>query len=391
MISVEKALSLIDARTALPAEKKIALGDSLNFVLASDIVSPINMPPFRQSAMDGYALNWNETISSYKLIGEIAAGSGEKFILKPGEAVRIFTGSAVPDSANAVAQQEIVERNGDTILLKTTLKSEQNIRPTGEQIKTGEVALKKGTLINPAAIGFLATLGVTHISVFPKPKIGLLTTGNELVNPGEILEHGQIYESNSVMLENALLQHAFDKPERVRVEDNLAATQNALSDLIEKNDVILISGGISVGDYDFVKTALENLGVKEEFHKIRQKPGKPIFFGTQKEKLVFALPGNPASALTCFYIYVLPSLNKFKGKGFNGLKKVKRKIKSSYTKKAGLAHFLKSQTDDEFVTVLDSQSSAMLNTFALANALIYLPEIVEQIEANEFVDVYLLG
>ncbi|MBK9592707.1 MAG: molybdopterin molybdotransferase MoeA [Crocinitomicaceae bacterium] len=389
MISVEQALKIIDSKTSQLLKHKIQLQDTLDFVLAESILSPINMPPFRQSAMDGYALNYDESISDYKLIGEVAAGSGETFNLKPGEAVRIFTGAAVPDSANVVAQQEIVNRIENKFTLTKEVQVGLNIRLVGEQIKVGITALEKGIILNPAAIGFLATLGITEVEVFSKPKIGLLTTGNELIKPGTPLSHGQIYESNSVMLETAITQHHHTKPELVKVKDDLATTQNALADLIQKNDVILISGGISVGDYDFVKTALENLGVKEEFYKIKQKPGKPIYFGTLNQKLIFALPGNPASALTCFYIYVLPALNKSAGKKFEGLKIVKRKLKNTYQKKSGLAHFLKSVSDDEFVEISDSQSSAMLNTFAVANGLIFLPEEIELVDAGNLVDVFL--
>jgi molybdopterin molybdotransferase len=389
MISVDQALKIIDSKTTPLLKQKIQLQDALNFVLAESVLSPINMPPFRQSAMDGYALNYSESISEYKLVGEVAAGSADQFKLNPGEAVRIFTGAAVPDSANVVAQQEIVNRINNNFTVTKEVQVGMNIRLVGEQIKVGVNALEKGIILNPAAIGFLATLGITEVEVFSKPKIGLLTTGDELVKPGTNLNHGQIYESNSLMLETALCQYNHLKPELVKVKDDLSATQNALSDLIQKKDVILISGGISVGDYDFVKTALENLGVKEEFYKIKQKPGKPIYFGTLNEKLIFALPGNPASALTCFYIYVLPALNKLAGKKFEGLKTVKRKLKNSYHKKAGLAHFLKSVSDEEFVEISDSQSSAMLNTFALANGLVFLDEAIETVDAGSAVDVFL--
>jgi molybdopterin molybdotransferase len=389
MIGVEQALKIIDSKTTPLLKQKIQLQDALDFVLAESVLSPINMPPFRQSAMDGYALNYSDSISDYKLVGEVAAGSGEAFHLKAGEAVRIFTGAAVPDSANVVAQQEIVNRIETNFTLTKEVQVGLNIRLAGEQIKAGIRALEKGTILNPAAIGFLATLGITEVEVFSKPKIGLLTTGNELIKPGTSLSHGQIYESNSLMLETSLVQHHHHKPELVKVKDDLSETQKALSDLIQKNDVILISGGISVGDYDFVKNALENLGVKEEFYKIKQKPGKPIYFGTLNNKLIFALPGNPASALTCFYIYVLPALNKSAGKKFEGLKIVKRKLKNAYHKKAGLAHFLKSVSDDEFVEISESQSSAMLNTFAVANGLVFLDEAIETVDAGNLVDVFL--
>lgn len=390
MVSVEEALKIIDSKTNPLLKQKIQLQHAVNYVLAESILSPINMPPFRQSAMDGYALNYDDSISAYKLIGEVAAGSGQLFILKPGEAVRIFTGAAVPDSANVVAQQEIVTCNENTFTLTKQVEAGLNIRLIGEQIKSGVVALEKGITLNPAAIGFLATLGIVEVEIYNTPKIGLLTTGDELVKPGTSLSHGQIYESNSLMLETALAQYHYNRPELIKVKDDLVSTQNALSDLIQKNDVILISGGISVGDYDFVKTALENLGVKEEFYKIKQKPGKPIFFGTLDHKLIFALPGNPASALTCFYFYVLPTLNKLAGKKFTGLQKVKRNLKNSYVKKAGLAQFLKSISDEALVEISGSQSSAMLNTFASANSMVYLSETTETVEEGSSVDVYLL-
>jgi molybdopterin molybdotransferase len=389
MISVEQALNIIDSKTTPLLKQKIQLEDALNFVLTESVPSPINMPPFRQSAMDGYALNYSAVISEYKLVGEIAAGSGNQFKLNAGEAVRIFTGAAVPDSANVVAQQEIVNRIENKFTLTKEIQVGMNIRLVGEQIKTGAIALEKNTLLNPAAIGFLATLGFTEVVVYSKPKIGLLTTGDELVKPGTPLSYGQIYESNSLMLTTSLQQYQHNKPELIKVKDDLASTQKALADLIQKNEVILISGGISVGDYDFVKTALENLGVTEEFYKIKQKPGKPIFFGTLGSKLIFALPGNPASALTCFYVYVLPALNKLAGKNFEGLKKVQRKLKNSYQKKSGLAHFLKSVSDDEFVQISDSQSSAMLNSFALANGLVFLDEAIETVNAGSVIDVIL--
>ncbi|MBI3133545.1 MAG: molybdopterin molybdotransferase MoeA [Bacteroidetes bacterium] len=389
MVTVEEALALIAENCRSLPVQHISLESALNRVLASAIFAPIHMPPFRQSAMDGYALNYTESIHTYTLIGEVAAGSGEAFILKPGDAVRIFTGAAVPDFANVVAQQEIVNRAERTFTLTAPVKPGQNIRLTGEQIKKGELALPKDTLLGPAAIGYLATLGIEMVDVIATPKIGLLTTGNELVKPGSELKPGQIYESNSAMISAVLQNYNFEKPERVKVKDDLKSTREALEKLIAKNDVILISGGISVGDYDFVKTALENLNVQQQFYKVKQKPGKPIFFGTKTGKLIFALPGNPASALTCLYIYVLPALYKLSGKNFSGLQQVKRKLSTTYQKKAGLAHFLKSNAGETSVKISDSQSSAMLNSFALANGLIYIPESVETIPENTLVDVYL--
>jgi molybdopterin molybdotransferase len=389
MVSVQEALQIIEACCHSLTPEKRPVEKSLHAVLAKEVLSLINMPPFRQSAMDGYAIHFSGSVTTYTLIGEVAAGSGEDFVLKPGEAVRIFTGAAVPDTADTVVQQEIVTRTANEITLTAEIKPGQNIRPLGEQIKKGEVALPAFSVLNAAATGYLATLGIETVDVFAQPKIGLLLTGNELVKPGTMLKHGEIYESNAVMLTTALQNYCFQQPISVKVGDALNETQEALKHLIAQQDVVLISGGISVGDYDFVKAALENLGVKEGFYKVKQKPGKPLFFGTLGSKLIFALPGNPASALTCFYMYVLPALNKLRGKPFAGLKKVIRKLNGSYQKKSGLAHFLKSDSDDVLVKILDGQSSAMLNTFALANGLIYVPAETEHLEAEISVDVYL--
>jgi len=390
MVSVEKALELIATNcVGLRTEKRL-LANALNTILAKAILSPIDMPPFRQSAMDGYAIHFTKEAKTYTLIGEIAAGSAKKITLNAGEAVRIFTGAAVPDTATHVVQQELITRTEKTISFTTELTTAQNIRPVGEQIKEGETALHEKSLLNAAAIGFLASIGITTVEVYAQPKIGLLLTGDELIKPGTSLTYGQIYESNSIMLEAALKQHQLPGPTLLKVADDLHATQTALAELLSENDVVLISGGISVGDYDFVKTALENLGVTEQFYKVKQKPGKPLFFGTKGMKLVFALPGNPASALTCFYIYALPALQALSGKEFTGLKKVQRKISGIYQKKAGLAHFLKVSCNEESVTILESQSSAMLNTYALANGLLFVPEATEKIMQDERVDVYLL-
>lgn len=389
MISVEEALEKIEAACGHLSMTEIPVHQALNRILGQAVYSPINMPPFRQSAMDGYALNLQEGKTTYELAGEIAAGSSEQPELKPGQAVRIFTGAAVPDSANAIAQQEIVTAYNREITLKTSVNPGQNIRPRAEQIHEGDLALAAGTLLTPAAIGYLAGLGIEKISVVPLPEIGLLTTGNELVKAGTALMHGQIYESNSAMLSAAAQNYGYTISQTIRTSDDFSAIQAALENLISENDVVLISGGISVGDYDYVKEALEKNGVEEVFYKISQKPGKPIYVGRKGSKILFALPGNPASALTCFYIYVLPALQKLSGKKFEGLKQATRKITTAYNKKAGLAHFLKSRCDDESVVVLESQSSAMLNSFAAANALVFIPAESEKTEPGDSVKVFI--
>jgi len=203
MISVEEAIKLVEDNIPTGKVETISLTESLGYTLSKNISSPIDMPPFPQSAMDGYAVNYDDTISEYKLVGEVAAGSDQKFNLAKGEAVRIFTGAAVPLSANTVVRQEDVLKKQDKISFIAEIKLNHNIRPQAEQIKKGDNALSAGTYIDPATLGYIATLGLTSIEVYSKPKVAILTTGDELVKPGEALTYGKVYESNSVMLDAA--------------------------------------------------------------------------------------------------------------------------------------------------------------------------------------------
>ncbi|WP_291141431.1 gephyrin-like molybdotransferase Glp [Flavobacterium sp. UBA7680] len=384
MIKVEDAIAIIEANSKKMSTKLIPVSKALGYVLAEKVISPIDMPPFRQSAMDGYAFT-HSIRHQYDIIGTSQAGDHSNIKLKNTEAIRIFTGAFVPDNADTVVMQEHVMANKDSILIATMPEKLSNVRPKGEQIGKDEVVFEANTLITPAAIGFLACLGITEVEVYKKPKVAILVTGNELVQPGKKLKKGKIFESNSVMLEAALETIGIKKTKVYRVKDNLKATKNALKSILKKYDVVLISGGISVGDYDFVKEALLQNGVQELFYKINQRPGKPMFFGSKNETLVFALPGNPASSLTNFYIYVSPAIkNKL---GFSEIYKTKvvRKLNSDIKNTTGKTLFLKAKYDETKVTVLDGQSSAMLNTFAVANSLLIVPEDVQEYKKGQLV------
>ena len=387
MITVEEAFELVK-NNIIPTQTSTLckVTKATGFVLAEDIFSPINMPPFRQSAMDGYALNMHDN-SSYKIIDEVKAGDGHHPVLKTGEAVRIFTGSAVPDSANTVIMQEKVTADKNQLLLNNPALFNENIRPQGEQIKEGNIAITKGTKLTPAAIGFLLTLGILEVPVFKKPKIGVVTTGNELVEPGQALTYGKIYESNSGMLYTGLLSLGFTDTTLYKVKDDYKSTVATLDKVISESDVVLITGGISVGDYDFVGKALLELGTEQIFYKVKQKPGKPLFFGKIKNKPVFALPGNPASALCSFYVYVHPSLEKLSGNINFSLKKGTAVLTSEYLKKGDRAQFLKAYHKDGEVSILKAQSSAMLNTFVIANAFVYIPLEITQYSKGDLVSI----
>lgn len=386
MIQVNDALSIIALNSTKMPIKKIKVSKSLNSILAESIYSPMDMPPFRQSAMDGYAFLHSQ-LNQFEVISTSQAGDFSNIELKKNEAIRIFTGAFVPDNLDTVVMQEHTTiAEGSLEILKMPPRF-ANVRHTGEQIQKGKLVLEKDTIIKPAAIGFLACLGITEIFVYSKTKVAIIVTGNELVKVGKKLPMGKIYESNAVMLKVALQEIGIKKIKTFKAKDTINDTKAVLKKSLSNFDVVLVSGGISVGDYDFVKEALELNGVTELFYKVNQKPGKPLYFGKKGQTIVFALPGNPASTLTSFYVYVLPALKKMLGFNAIHLPEIKRKITVDYENTTGKALFLKAFYDDEKVTILESQSSAMLNTFAIANGFVYLPYDVTKFEKGTVVTV----
>ena len=389
MISVQEAFSILEQN--LPALHKVEcpLFQARKHILAESLLSPINMPPFRQSAMDGYALCLHDALV-YEIVGEIKAGDSHLVNLIPGQAVKIFTGAAIPDSAQAVIQIEKVAANGTQLLLDELVKPETNVRPIGEQISAGDLALEKGTLLNAASIGFLAGLGFTKVSVFKKPKVAIVVTGNELAKPGIPLEHGKVYESNGIMLQSALIDAYYDAVTLYEVNDDFENTKNKLQEALTNNDMVLVSGGISVGDYDFVARALKELHVQTLFHKVNQKPGKPLFAGKLRDKIVFALPGNPAACLTCFYVYVLPTLAIMSGAEANYKQAILFPLSDDYEVKNTRSQFLKANISNGEAQILTHQNSSMLNSFSVSNGLIYVPHGHYELKKGDKVEVYLL-
>ena len=390
MISVEEAYQFIRQTVGVTSEViQIPLTQAAGYTIAKPVLSPIDMPPFRQSAMDGYALKLHNQ-DQYRVITEIQAGSAINPPLKPGEAVRIFTGASVPDNADTIIMQEQVEVTGQEIHLQDTPKPEDHIRNIGEQIKTGEIAIEKGVKLTPAAIGFLQGLGVKEVEVYQKPEIAIITTGDELVATNQTLQRGQIYESNGLMLEQALSQLHYQSTKIYKAIDTLEKTRLVIREALEKHQIILITGGISVGDYDHVKEAMELEGITEVFYKVKQKPGKPLFFGTKGKQLIFALPGNPAAALSCFYVHVHQALEWYTGNTEFEVAKFTVKNKYHYIKKGDRPQFLKAFVDATGVTILGSQSSAMLRSFAVTNCLAYIPQEVAEVKAQDDIQIILL-
>lgn len=390
MISVIDALDIVQNNIDPTSQNEVKeVKDAFGYVLFEDIKSPINMPPFRQSAMDGYALNLHDK-RVYRIIGEVKAGDAHIIKLNSGEAVRIFTGAAVPETANAIVIQEKVTVDNNSLIISDQVSAGDNIRPLGEQVKIGQIALKKGTKITSAGIGFLASLGICEMNVYSKPSISIVVTGNELVAPGTSLAHGQIYESNAIMLVSTLNSLGYDDVNIHRVDDNYSNTIAVLEHVMTQCDVVIISGGISVGDYDFVGKALHELGVKQLFYKVKQKPGKPLFFGKKDKSIIFALPGNPGSALSCFYIYVYQALQKLSGDLNFSLTRLKARSKNEFEKKGDRAQFLKAIYDNGEATILEGQNSSMLQSFSLANGLVFVPEDKYSISKGNEIDVLLL-
>lgn len=392
MVSVQEAKRIIDENVSSLQPLRLPLSRAAGLVLAEDICATTDIPAFPQSSMDGYAFSfegWKKN-SRLKIAGEIAAGNNESFTLSPEKAVRIFTGAAVPPGADTVIMQEKTKtENGELIIEDPALQQGTSVRPRGSEIKAGALALKKEDTLSPAAIGFLAGIGINQLNVYPVPSITIIITGNELLEPGNPLQHGQVYESNSFALKAALKQLQMDRVQILSATDKADIVTKSLQKGLEQSDVVLLTGGISVGDYDFVLQAATDCAVQKLFHKVKQRPGKPLYFGTKQEKLVFGLPGNPSSVLTCFYQYVVPALQKLTKRKID-LQKISIPIARSFQKAPGLTHFLKGTYNGKIATPLDAQESYRLSSFAKANCLIQIDEETTTLKEGEFVDVYLL-
>jgi molybdopterin molybdotransferase len=393
MISVSTAKELVQQHCKPLPPVAVPLNCAGGLCLAEDIFSPIDMPSFNQSAMDGYAICFAdiELGKPLPVIGESQAGSTSLPPLSRGTAMRIFTGAPVPAGADTVVMQEHVERIGNDIYLNTTkLIRGSNVRLLGSEINKNDLALPNGTMLSAGAIGYLAGLGKTEVLASPTPKVTIIVTGKELQKPGLPLQFGQVYESNSITLTTALQHYQIHKINIQCIDDDIDLLESAINAALNSSDLILITGGVSVGDYDLVLPAVKQCGVETIFHKIKQKPGKPLFFGKKEDKVVFGLPGNPASVLSCFYHYVLVALQQLCNRPYPYLQKATLTIDADYTKPAGLTHFLKGSYIGANASPLNAQESFRLSSFALANCLIEIPEETTHIKAGEKVSVYLI-
>jgi len=390
MISVDEAKKIVKDNVYVMPSVNVALKDAAGFVLAEDVYSAIDFPPFNQSNVDGYAIAFNDADKRLTINGLSAAGNSVDKGLQRGQAMRIFTGAPIPANADTVVMQEkVVVQNGSLIIEDNKLQQGVNFRAKGKDITKGSLALHKNDLLTAGGVGFLTSLGLTNVRVYKKPSISIIITGNELQGAGKPLQYGEVYEANSYMLKAALQQLQFDDVEVYYADDNLERLTAILNSALENADVVLLCGGISVGDYDFVLQAAANCGIKKLFHKVKQRPGKPLYFGKKETKIVFGLPGNPSSVLTCFYEYVAEALAMITmRKNFTRI--TYSTLQNDYTKVAGLTFFLKGLIEADNVIALDAQESYRLSSYAKANCLIKLDEERTAYKSGEKVEVHIL-
>jgi molybdopterin molybdotransferase len=392
MISAEIAKKIVFENTQASKPDSLSLREALSHVLSENIYSIYDIPNFNQSSVDGFAFNfedWSKGITQ-KICGESQAGNPNHLNLKSGQARRIFTGAPVPEGADTVIMQEFVKTtDGYLVFEDPEIHRGKNFRLKGSEIKKGILALPLGTYLNAARIGFLASIGISKVPVFLKPKISLIITGNELQKPDQPLKPAKVFESNSFALEAALLELNFTMLDKVQVKDQLKDLKDAIYKQSQISDLLIITGGVSVGEYDFTVEALQQLGFTCLFHKVNQRPGKPLYFGKKDNLLVFGLPGNPASVLSCFYQYIIPCLEEITQQK-NIIHKIKVKLEKDYSKILPMTFFLKGLYQNEKLSFLNGQESYKLGAFSEANCFIELEEGKANFLKGEMVPVYLL-
>jgi molybdopterin molybdotransferase len=395
MISVKEAKErLFKAVKELPAEN-VLIAEASGRVLCQDIFAKIDMPPFSQSAVDGFVIIADDHsklgTGLIHVVGEIKAGDAPLRHVKKNSAYRIYTGAPIPRGALGVIMQEKAEHFENDI--KVPISQDYlnlNIRKQASHFSKKTRLLSKGTKLNVAAIGVLASQGYNKVKVFKQPVVSVIVTGNELVSPGKKLKPGKIYQSNSFTINAALCDNGFKTFKSLTVGDNLVVTQKKIQLLLNQSDVLIITGGISVGKYDLVQKALNNLGVQELFYKVNQKPGKPIFAGKINSKIIFALPGNPAAVIVCFYQYVLPALMKMAGLDHAKNRVSMLPLKHSFLVKGDRDVFVRSSINNGEVVINSSQDSDNLFSFASSSALVYLPARSSVYSAGELVETHFL-
>jgi molybdopterin molybdotransferase len=388
-ISVQEAKEILKSLPLARKKVLLTLQKSLGYWTAVPMYAPMQVPSFDNSGMDGYAFAWEDGGASRQLAQVVQAGTFPDFSLQPGTAVRIFTGAPVPKGADTIVQQEWVRVEGEQIFFELEkLTQGMNLRRAGSQCELGQLILPEGTRITPGTIGLLASLGIEEVSVFAAPQVSIILTGDEVVELGQALQPGQIYNANGPALLGYLIQLGILDVKVYKVKDDSAEVIRVIGEALASADVLLLTGGISVGDYDFVKEGLAENGVETLFYKVKQKPGKPLLAGIKGEKLIFALPGNPASVLTCFMQYVKPSLGQWMGNPAAWEQARSYPLGTNWEKKVKLTVFLKARLVGGVVEVLPGQESFNLLSFGSADGLVEVGEQLLEVEAGTALPFY---
>jgi len=395
-LSFEQALERIEQSIQpIKGKKNVTIREAAGHILAEDVTSPLDVPPFINSAMDGYAINSNDIPSSaestLKVIGKSFAGGPFEGEVKPGEAVRIMTGAIVPEGADTVVMQEHAEVDGDTIKIGNEHKAKQNVRNPGDDFFKGDTIIQAGERLSPAKLGLLASVGVTEFKVIRKPVVAFFSTGDELKGVGQTLQPGDIYDSNRYILFGMLQKMGVDCIDMGVIPDIKEEIELTLKEAANIADLVITSGGASVGEADFIKLILDEIG-EVGFWKIAMKPGKPLAFGHINDVLFFGLPGNPVSAMATFYQFVQPSLRLLEGETISETVRLQAKCINKLKKRPGRKDFQRGimSTDENGQLTVDTtgiQGSHMLSSMAKANCFIVLEREAGDVEAGEMVEV----
>lgn len=400
MIGVDEALATVLAEVRVLPEEKVPITSALRRVLAEDVAAEADIPPFDNSAMDGYAVRAVDTRGASRanpvvleVLEDLAAGRVSTSTIGPGQAIRIMTGAPTPAGADSIVMVEETERGDGTVRIFTEARLGEHVRLAGEDVKRGQVVLPVGRLLRAADIGMLASVGKAEVSVIGSPKVAIITTGDELVDLTEPLAPGKIRNSNAYSLAAQVIESG-------GVPEILGIARDTHEDVREKiergleSDIVLTSGGVSVGDYDLVKDVLGGLG-RMVFWKVAMKPAKPLAFGILKGKPAFGLPGNPTSSMVSFEQFVRPTILKMSGHKTLHRPEVEVILGETVRKKAGRRHFLRvmlERRDGELVALLTGpQGSGILKSMTLADGLLVLPEDATEVKQGEKAKVQLFN
>jgi molybdopterin molybdotransferase len=393
-MSVDQARQFIQQFLTPVTETEILnLRESLGRVLAVDVISPSNVPNHNNSAMDGFAFKFSDNLKTLKVIGTAFAGKAFEGIVNAGECIKIMTGAVIPTGADTVAMQERIAIKSDRITLLDAPKQSANVRLAGEDLKLGQTVLAKSNIMKPADLGLIASLGIGEVHVFRKLKVAFFSTGDELVSVGKPLQEGQIYDSNRYTLFGMLSSIGAEISDLGNVPDDPKLLEKTLLQAVKNNDVVITSGGVSVGEADYMKALLAKHG-QVLFWKINMKPGRPLAYGKIANAHYFGLPGNPVSAMVTFYQFVKPALQSLSGAACRVVPFFKVECTESIKKATGRTEFQRGILFEDGgtwkVKPLPNQCSGVLSSMSAANCFIVLGETVGNCEAGKMVGVQLL-